>query len=99
MSSDSETEAVRRVAPNAPLLSKPFRAEALDAAVRGALAKGRGLRTYASGGKRKPTRRQYKTRQRDLWAGGAVPIVQSGVLPSIDQFEAAVTYENSAVGA
>jgi len=34
----SETEAVRRVAPNAPLLSKPFRAEALDKAVRGALA-------------------------------------------------------------
>jgi CheY-like chemotaxis protein len=34
----SETEAVRRVAPNAPLLSKPFRAETLDRAVRGALA-------------------------------------------------------------
>jgi signal transduction histidine kinase/CheY-like chemotaxis protein len=34
----SETEAVRRVAPNAPLLAKPFRAEALDKAVRGALA-------------------------------------------------------------
>jgi CheY-like chemotaxis protein len=34
----SETEAVRRVAPNAPLLSKPFRADALDKAVRGALA-------------------------------------------------------------
>ena len=33
----SETEAVRRVAPNAPLLAKPFRAEALDKAVRGAL--------------------------------------------------------------
>ena len=33
-------EAVRRVAPNAPLLSKPFRAEALDKAVRGALAQG-----------------------------------------------------------
>jgi len=36
----SETEAVRRVAPNAPLLSKPFRAEALDKAVRSALAQG-----------------------------------------------------------
>ncbi len=34
----SETEAVRRVAPRAPLLAKPFRAEALDKAVRGALA-------------------------------------------------------------
>uniref|UniRef100_UPI001857AE6A response regulator n=1 Tax=Sphingomonas sp. TaxID=28214 RepID=UPI001857AE6A len=34
----SETEAVRRVAPKAPLLTKPFRAEALDRAVRGALA-------------------------------------------------------------
>jgi FixJ family two-component response regulator len=34
----SETEAVRRVAPNAPLLAKPFRAEALDKAVRRALA-------------------------------------------------------------
>ena len=34
----SETEAVRRVAPDAPLLSKPFRAEALDKAVRSALA-------------------------------------------------------------
>ena len=34
----SETEAVRRVAPDAPLLTKPFRAEALDKAVRGALA-------------------------------------------------------------
>ena len=33
----SETEAVRRVAPNAPLLTKPFRAEALDNAVRKAL--------------------------------------------------------------
>ena len=33
----SETEAVRRVAPHAPLLSKPFRAEALDKAVKGAL--------------------------------------------------------------
>ena len=36
----SETEAVRRVAPNAPLLAKPFRADALDKAVRGALAPG-----------------------------------------------------------
>jgi PAS domain S-box-containing protein len=34
----SETEAVRRVAPHAPLLAKPFRADALDKAVRGALA-------------------------------------------------------------
>jgi CheY-like chemotaxis protein len=34
----SETEAVRRVAPQAPLLAKPFRADALDKAVRGALA-------------------------------------------------------------
>jgi len=34
----SETEAVRRVAPDAPLLAKPFRAEALDKAVRSALA-------------------------------------------------------------
>jgi PAS domain S-box-containing protein len=34
----SETEAVRRVAPEAPLLAKPFRADALDKAVRGALA-------------------------------------------------------------
>jgi PAS domain S-box-containing protein len=34
----SETEAVRTVAPNAPLLAKPFRAEALDRAVRNALA-------------------------------------------------------------
>ncbi|HEX6742533.1 MAG TPA: PAS domain S-box protein [Sphingomicrobium sp.] len=34
----SETEAVRRVAPNAPLLAKPFRADVLDKAVRGALA-------------------------------------------------------------
>ena len=33
----SETEAVRRVAPDAPLLAKPFRADALDKAVRGAL--------------------------------------------------------------
>jgi PAS domain S-box-containing protein len=34
----SETEAVRGVAPDAPLLAKPFRAEALDKAVRSALA-------------------------------------------------------------
>jgi PAS domain S-box-containing protein len=34
----SETEAVRRVAPDAPLLAKPFRADALDKAVRTALA-------------------------------------------------------------
>jgi CheY-like chemotaxis protein len=34
----SETEAVKRVAPEAPLLAKPFRAEALDKAVRAALA-------------------------------------------------------------
>jgi len=34
----SETDAVKRVAPRAPLLAKPFRAEALDKAVRGALA-------------------------------------------------------------
>jgi FixJ family two-component response regulator len=33
----SETEAVRRVAPNVPLLAKPFRADALEKAVRGAL--------------------------------------------------------------
>jgi PAS domain S-box-containing protein len=35
----SETAAVRRVAPDAPLLAKPFRSDALDKAVRGALAK------------------------------------------------------------
>jgi CheY-like chemotaxis protein len=34
----SETEAVRRAAPDAPLLTKPFRADALDKAVRGSLA-------------------------------------------------------------
>ena len=34
----SETEAVRRVAPDVPLLAKPFRADALEKAVRGALA-------------------------------------------------------------
>jgi PAS domain S-box-containing protein len=33
----SETEAVKRTAPNAPLLAKPFRADALQKAVRGAL--------------------------------------------------------------
>jgi signal transduction histidine kinase/CheY-like chemotaxis protein len=33
----SETEAVKRTAPDAPLLTKPVRAEALDKAVRGAL--------------------------------------------------------------
>jgi CheY-like chemotaxis protein len=35
----SETESIKRIAPNAPLLTKPFRAEALTKAVRGALAK------------------------------------------------------------
>ena len=34
----SETDAVKRTAPDAPLLSKPFRAEALERAVRTALA-------------------------------------------------------------
>jgi len=34
----SETESIKRIAPNAPLLTKPFRAEALSKAVRGALA-------------------------------------------------------------
>jgi len=33
----NETEAVKRTAPDAPLLAKPFRAEALHKAVRGAL--------------------------------------------------------------
>jgi PAS domain S-box-containing protein len=33
----SETEAIKRIAPDAPLLAKPFRAEALDQAVRAAL--------------------------------------------------------------
>jgi PAS domain S-box-containing protein len=37
----SETEAVKRVAPDAPLLTKPFRADALDKAVRGALPRQR----------------------------------------------------------
>jgi PAS domain S-box-containing protein len=35
----SETDSIRRIAPNAPLLTKPFRAEALSKAVRGAIAK------------------------------------------------------------
>ncbi len=35
----SETDAVKRTAPDAPLLAKPFRADALDRAVRAALAK------------------------------------------------------------
>lgn len=34
----SETEAIRKVAPDAPVLAKPFRPDALDAAVRDALA-------------------------------------------------------------
>jgi CheY-like chemotaxis protein len=34
----SETEAVKRTAPDAPLLTKPFRADALHRAVRGAIA-------------------------------------------------------------
>jgi CheY-like chemotaxis protein len=34
----SETEAVKRTAPDAPLLAKPFRADALEKAVRAALA-------------------------------------------------------------
>ena len=36
----SETEAIRRIAPDAELLAKPFRAEALDVAVRSSLAAG-----------------------------------------------------------
>jgi CheY-like chemotaxis protein len=36
----SETDAVRQAAPDAPLLTKPFRADALDKAVRGGLAGG-----------------------------------------------------------
>ena len=35
----SETDSIRRIAPNAPLLTKPFRAEALSKAVRGAISK------------------------------------------------------------
>jgi CheY-like chemotaxis protein len=34
----SETEAVKRTAPDAPLLAKPFRTDALHRAVRGAIA-------------------------------------------------------------
>jgi CheY-like chemotaxis protein len=37
----SETDAVKRTAPDAPLLTKPFRADALHKAVRGALPPGR----------------------------------------------------------
>jgi len=33
----SETDSIKRIAPNAPLLTKPFRAEALSKAVRSAL--------------------------------------------------------------
>jgi DNA-binding response OmpR family regulator len=33
----SETDAVKRIAPNAPLLAKPFRADALERAIRAAL--------------------------------------------------------------
>jgi FixJ family two-component response regulator len=33
----SETDAVKSIAPDAPLLAKPFRADALHKAVRGAL--------------------------------------------------------------
>ena len=36
----SETDSIKRIAPNAPLLTKPFRAEALSKAVRTALVKG-----------------------------------------------------------
>jgi CheY-like chemotaxis protein len=36
----SETESIKRIAPDAPLLTKPFRAEALAKAVRAALVKG-----------------------------------------------------------
>jgi CheY-like chemotaxis protein len=36
----SETDSIRDIAPGAPLLTKPFRAEALSRAVRGALANG-----------------------------------------------------------
>jgi DNA-binding response OmpR family regulator len=34
----SETDAVKRTAPEAPLLAKPFRADALDKAIRAALS-------------------------------------------------------------
>ncbi|WP_395622225.1 PAS domain-containing protein [Sphingomonas daechungensis] len=36
----SETDSIKRIAPNAPLLTKPFRAEALSKAVRSALVRG-----------------------------------------------------------
>ena len=36
----SETDAIKRIAPDAPLLSKPFRAEALCKAVQRALSEG-----------------------------------------------------------
>ena len=36
----SETDSIRKIAPNAPLLSKPFRASALEKAVQAALDKG-----------------------------------------------------------
>ena len=36
----SETDAVKRTAPDAPLLTKPFRADALAKAVRAALTNG-----------------------------------------------------------
>ena len=36
----SETDAIRKIASDAPLLSKPFRAEALTRAVQKALGKG-----------------------------------------------------------
>ena len=35
----SETDSIKRIAPNAPLLTKPFRAEALARSVRTALTK------------------------------------------------------------
>ena len=37
----SESEAIRRAAPNAAMLAKPFRPDALDAAIRSTLAKGK----------------------------------------------------------
>ena len=36
----SETDAIKRIAPNAPLLGKPFRADALSKAVQRALSEG-----------------------------------------------------------
>jgi DNA-binding response OmpR family regulator len=36
----SETDAIKSMAPDAPVLAKPFRADALDRAVRAALAQG-----------------------------------------------------------